>query len=321
MSKDYQLFAVRGTAVESITPLVKCFTLQHRDGKPLPAFSAGSHIIVQMQDKTGQRFSNAYSLIGDPLITDYYKIAVRLEEPSKGGSAWMHQQVIMGTELSISTPNNLFPIHREATKHLLIAGGIGITPFLAQLYELNRQSAQYELHYAFRSTAHAPFYDELNQLAAPIYCYNSEQGQRLDVSGLLSDLSQDTHIYVCGPQSLIEDVFAAAERFSIDKARVHKEQFIADKGSDGAFTLVLARSGCELQVESGVSILQAIESSNAAEVECLCREGVCGTCETVILDGEAEHLDQYLTDEEKASGKTLMICVSRSRSERLVLDL
>jgi len=321
MSKDYQLFAVLVTAIESITPLVKCFTLQPRDGKPLPAFSAGSHIIVQMQDKTGQRFSNAYSLISDPLISEYYKIAVRLEESSKGGSAWMHQQVMIGTELSISTPNNLFPIHPQATKHLLIAGGIGITPFLAQLYELNRQSAQYELHYAFRSTAHAPFYDELNQLAAPIYRYNSEQGQRLDLNALLCDLSQDTHIYVCGPQSLIEDVFASTERFSIDKTRVHKEQFIAGKGSDGAFTLVLARSGCELQVESGISILQAIERSNAAEVECLCREGVCGTCETSILDGEAEHLDQYLTDEEKASGKTLMICVSRSRSERLVLDL
>jgi len=321
MSKDYQLFAVRVTAVESITPLVKCFTLQHKDGVPLPAFSAGSHIIVQMQDNNGRYFSNAYSLISDPLVTDYYQIAVRLEEPSKGGSVFMHQQVVVDTELSITAPNNLFPVHPQAKKHLLIAGGIGITPFLAQLYELNRQNASHELHYAFRSGEHAAFQNGLNKSTSPVYFYNGEQGQRLDLTALLTGLSEGTHIYVCGPQSLTNDVLATAEHLGIAKSCLHKEQFVASKGSDGAFTVVLARSGCELQVEAGVSILQAIEHSNVAEVECLCREGVCGTCETTILDGQAEHLDQYLTDEEKASGKTLMICVSRSRSERLVLDL
>jgi len=321
MPKDYQLFAVRVIAIETITPLVKCFTLQHKDGMPLPAFSAGSHIVVQMQDKTGQHFSNAYSIISDPLITDYYKIAVRLEESSKGGSAFMHQQVTVGTELDISSPNNLFSICPAAKKHLLIAGGIGITPFLAQLYELNRQNAEYELHYAFRSEEQAVFQELLNKMTSAVYCYNGEQGQRLDLTALLSGLSEGTHVYVCGPQSLTDDALATAERLGIDKSCLHKEQFTASKGSDDAFTLVLARSGCELQVEAGVSILQAIERSNSAEVECLCREGVCGTCETNILEGQAEHLDQYLTDEEKASGKTLMICVSRSRSERLVLDL
>jgi len=321
MSKEYQLFAVRVTAVEPITPLVKGFTLQHKDEKSLPAFSAGSHIIVQMQDGSGRYFSNAYSLISDPSITDYYKIAVRLEEKSKGGSVFMHQQVVVGTEFSITAPNNLFPVYPQAKKHLLIAGGIGITPFLAQLYELNRQNAEYELHYAFRSEDHAAFQNELNKSTSPVYFYNGEQGQRLDLTALLTDLSEGTHIYVCGPPSLTDDVLATAERLGIAKSCLHKEQFVASKGSDGAFTVVLARSCRELQVEAGVSILQAIEHNNAAEVECLCREGVCGTCETRIIEGQAEHLDQYLTDEEKVSGQTLMICVSRSRSERLVLDL
>jgi len=321
MSKNYQLLAVRVTAVETITPLVKCFTLQHKEGKSLPAFSAGSHIIVQMQYEGGQSFSNAYSLISDPLITEYYQIAVRLEESSKGGSAFMHQQVTVGTGLTISAPNNLFPIYPQAKKHVLIAAGIGITPFLAQLYELKRENYDYELHYAFRSETHAPFLAQLTELAAPLYCYNSEQGWRLNIDSLLNDISEETHIYVCGPQCLIEDVFVCAEQLGIDKSRLHKEQFVASKGVADAFTLVLARSGLELQVEAGVSILQAIERSNAAEVECLCREGVCGTCETGILEGQVEHLDQYLSDEEKQSGKTLMICVSRSRGERLILDL
>ncbi|MCM2319866.1 MAG: PDR/VanB family oxidoreductase [Pseudomonas sp.] len=323
MANNYQMIAARVTGVEQVTPLIKRFTLVREDGQALPAFTGGSHIIVQMEGADGRRFSNAYSLLSDPADTRQYQIAVRLEEQSKGGSAFMHQQVEVGSMLTISTPNNLFALDASAGRHVLIAGGIGITPFLAQLYELQGQGADYELHYAFRSPEHGAFQDELSHgpHAGRTHFYIDSLERKLDLAGLLGGLAADAHVYVCGPKPLIDAVIATAGQLGIADRRVHWEQFAATPASGGAFTVVLAKSGRELRVEEGMSILQALEKSNAAQVECLCREGVCGTCETRILDGEAEHFDQYLSDDEKAAQRTMMLCVSRARTERLVLDL
>lgn len=323
MANKYEMIAARVTGVEQVTPLIKRFTLVRQDGESLPSFSGGSHIIVQMKDVDGRQHSNAYSLMSDPQATASYQIGVRLEEQSKGGSAFMHEQVEVGSELMISTPNNLFAIDGSARKHVLIAGGIGITPFLAQLHELHGQGADYELHYAFRSPEHGAFQDELaaGPHAAHTRVYIDSQEQRLDLVALLGGLESDAHVYVCGPRPLIDAVVATAKQQGLADRRVHWEQFAAAPATGGAFTVILAKSGQELLVEEGMSILQAIEKANAAEVECLCREGVCGTCETRILEGEAEHFDQYLSDEEKATQQTMMLCVSRARTGRLVLDL
>ncbi len=320
MASHYDLIDVRVTAVDTLTPLIKRFTLERSDGQPLPAFSGGSHIIVQMD---GGRHSNAYSLLGDPADTRHYQIAVRLETPSKGGSAYLHQQVTVGSALRIAPPKNLFALDPAAARHVLIAGGIGITPFLAQLHELRRAERPFELHYAFRSPEHGAFQAELaaEREGGRAHFYIDSQGRRLDLAALCASLDAQAHLYVCGPRGMIDAVIAAAAAAGVAPARVHWEQFAAAPASGGAFTLVLARSGRELQVEAGVSILQTLEKTNAARVECLCREGVCGTCETRILEGEAEHLDQYLTAEEKAAQQSLMVCVSRARGARLVLDL
>ncbi|EPG2873041.1 PDR/VanB family oxidoreductase [Klebsiella variicola] len=242
---DYQMFEAIVRDVEQITAQVKRFTLVSPTGAPLPGFSGGSHIIVQMQDGE-QRYSNAYSLMSSPLDTTSWQIAVRLESPSKGGSRFMHQQVRPGDTLTVSTPNNLFAIEPQARKHLLIAGGIGITPFLSHIPELEQRQADWQLHF---------------------------------------------------------------------------EQFIVEDKGGEAFTLVLARSGREFTVPQDMTILQVIENNKAAKVECLCREGVCGTCETMILEGEADHRDQYYSEEEKASQQSMLICCSRAKSGRLVLDL
>ncbi|MGB4075134.1 PDR/VanB family oxidoreductase [Pseudomonas sp.] len=323
MASKYEMIKVRVSAVEQLTPLIKRFSLVRADGQALPDFTGGSHIIVQMQGAGGQQFSNAYSLLSDPADTRSYQIGVRLEEQSKGGSAFMHQQVAVGSELSISTPNNLFALDPAAGRHVLIAGGIGITPFLAQLHELRAQGGRYELHYAFRSPEHGAFQDELSEgpHAEHVRFYIDSLGRKLDLQQLIGGLADDAHLYVCGPKPLIDAVIAQAKQQGVADSRVHWEQFATAPAAGAAFTLVLARSGRELQVEEGISILQAIEKTNAAQVECLCREGVCGTCETHILDGEVEHCDQYLSAEEKAAQQTLMICVSRARGARLVLDL
>lgn len=323
MANPYEMFNVRVTAVEQATPLIKRFTLARDDGAAMPAFTGGSHIIVQMQGADGSQFSNAYSLMSDPRDTRSYQIGVRLEEQSKGGSAFMHQQVEVGSTLTISSPNNLFALDPTAGRHVLIAGGIGITPFLAQLHELEGGDTDYELHYAFRSPEHGAFQDDLlsGPHAGRTRFYIDSLERKLDLAALCAGLTDDAHLYVCGPKPLIDAVIATAAKAGIAEQRVHWEQFAATPATGAAFTVVLARSGQELLVEEGMTILQAIQKSKAANVECLCREGVCGTCETRIIDGEAEHFDQYLSDEEKAAQQSLMVCVSRAKSARLVLDL
>ncbi|MHA6126482.1 PDR/VanB family oxidoreductase [Pseudomonas fluorescens group sp. PF-1] len=323
MANTYEMFSVQVTAVEQVTSQIKRFTLAREDGQLMPAFTGGSHLIVRMQGADGQLFSNAYSLMSDPRDLSHYQIGVRLEEQSKGGSAYMHQQVEVGSVLTISTPNNLFALDPQAGRHVLIAGGIGITPFLSQLHELQGGAVPYELHYAFRSPEHGAFQGELAEGAhgQNVSFYIDSLERRLDLAALFAGLTDDAHVYVCGPKPLIDAVIEGAKKADITDTRVHFEQFAAAPASGGAFTLVLGRSGRELRVEEGMTIIQAIENVKAAQVDCLCREGVCGTCETAILEGEVDHFDQYLSDDEKASQQTMMLCVSRARGERLVIDL
>ncbi len=320
--KQLEKISVSVVEVERVTPLIKRFRLAAADGGWLPPFTGGSHVIVEMRDGA-KTYHNAYSLMGPPDDTTSYQIAVRRETPSKGGSAFLHDRVEVGTALEISAPSNLFALDPSARRHVLIAGGIGITPFLSQLHELHASGADYELHYAYRSPEHAAFADTL--LSGPhrerVHLYVDSLGQQLDVNGLIESLDDGAHVYVCGPAPLIEAVLGAAARRGLPPRRVHREQFGALRGTSGAFTVVLARSGQEVAVGEGVSILQAIEQQTSLQIDCLCREGVCGTCETRIVDGEAEHCDQYLSEAEKLAQKTVIVCVSRSRSPRLVLDL
>lgn len=324
MENSHQTIPVRVARVESITPLIKRFTFEAADGAALPPFTGGSHVLVQMRDGE-QRYSNAYSLMSSPESLGSYQIAVRRETPSKGGSAFLHDKVKEGDMLSITAPNNLFALSEQAQHHVLIAGGIGITPFMSQMHELRRRGASHELHYAFRAVEHGAFSEELAALAqgssGRVQLYVDSLGQQLDLAGLVGNLSDGAHVYVCGPASLIEAVRNAALAAGIAPERVHWEQFAASTGGGDAFTVVLAKSGKTVEVAAGETILKAIERDNTVQVECLCREGVCGTCETRILEGEAEHRDQYLSDKEKAAQRTIMICVSRARSSKLVLDL
>jgi len=313
--------AVRVVRIEQASPLIKRFTLQAADGGSLPAFGGGSHVIVQIPAASGLLY-NAYSLLSSPFKLQQYQIAVRREEASRGGSAFMHEHLAEGDILQISPPNNLFALHASSGQQILIAGGIGITPFMSQMEELQASGAAFALHYAFRSREQAAFVDELTaRYGEHCHFYDAAKGEQCNVAGLLQQMTGQDHVYVCGPQSLIQAVQAAGAAQGIPPARLHWEQFAASTQGGEAFTVVLARSGREIRVEAEQSILQAIEQDGSVAVDCLCREGVCGTCEVAIVQGEAEHRDQYLSEEEKAAQKSLLICVSRARTSRLVLDL
>lgn len=304
--------------VEQLTPTIKRFELA-APSATLGTFSAGGHVSVHM-DEIGTR--RAYSLTNDPQQTDRYSIAVLLDENSRGGSAYMHQHVAEGDSLQLSPAENFFPlVHDNSSKHVLIAGGIGITPFLSYLYELEREELDFELHYTFRDSTNAAFIQELSErLGERLFTYDNTQGQRLEVGLLIEQLTPESHIYVCGPQPLIDDVIANGNRV-LGEERTHFENFgeVASEGE--AFEVHFERSGFSLNVDEGESILQAIEADKRINIECLCRNGVCGTCETTILEGEADHRDHYLDEDEQATQETMMICVSRAKGKRLVLDL
>lgn len=318
----YQKLGVIVSDIETITPTIKRFTLIPDENTQLPSFTSGSHIFVQMRDGDNH-YNNAYSLLNSPFDEQRYQIAVKREEYSRGGSAFMHEKVAIGNKLIVSEPNNLFALVPGAKKHILIAGGIGITPFMSHLHVLEQQDADYELHYCYRNAGEPAFTPELmvSRFKDKVVCHISSKGSRLELDTLISQLAEGSHVYTCGSPSLHEGVRQAAQKAGFPDQQLHFEQFAIEDKTGDTFTVVLAKSGVELEVDSESTILQVIERNKAASVESLCREGVCGTCEIMILEGEADHRDQYLSDEEKKSQTSMLICCSRAKGKRLVLDL
>jgi ferredoxin-NADP reductase len=316
-----QTFPVEVTAVEAVTPLIKHFTLAAPDGAPLPAFSGGSHIIVVMQS-AARTHRNPYSLLSPPGRLERYEIGVRRMETSRGGSHFLHDQVRVGSRLDIAHPVNLFGLAKLARKHLLIAGGVGITPCLAQLEDLHDGTVPYELHYAVRSPAHAAFLPRLRARAAErLRMYYDVDGQVLDIEGLLAHQPLGTHAYVCGPAGLIDRVVVTARRLGWPDSHIHWERFAAPPVGL-PFEVYLARARIHVQVPPDRSLLESIEAAGV-EVPYLCRGGVCGFCRTRVLevDGLLVHNDHFLSDVEKSASRSIMPCVSRAQCKSLVLDL
>jgi dimethylamine monooxygenase subunit B len=316
---EEQTIPVEVTSVEQITPLIKHFRLAPQGGGSMPAFSGGSHIVVVMRGAT-RVHRNPYSLLSPPNQLDAYEIGVRRMEESRGGSHFMHDQVKVGSRLEIAHPVNLFALDKIARKHVLIAGGIGITPFMAQLEDLRHGEVPYELHYSVRGPEHAAFLARLREREGErVLMYYRSEGQTIDFDGLLKAQPLGTHVYVCGPARLIERVTSTARAWGWPDSHVHWEQFSAPPVGD-AFEVFLAKSKVSVHVPPDQSLLESIEAKGI-EVPYLCRGGVCGFCQTRVLevDGEIVHNDHFLSDAEK--GKYIMPCVSRARCKSLVLDL
>jgi dimethylamine monooxygenase subunit B len=318
---DAQTLAVEVTAIEQVTPLIKHFTLASADGGALPAFSGGSHIIVVMRGAL-RMHRNPYSLLSSPRQLDTYEIGVRRMEESRGGSHFMHDKVQVGSRLEIAHPVNLFGLDKIARKHVLIAGGIGITPFLAQLEDLHGVPVPYELHYSVRSPEHAAFLNRLREREGDkVRMYYDSESQAVEFDGLLSNQPLGTHVYVCGPAGLIDRVVTTAKSCGWPNSHIHWEQFSAPPVGE-AFEVFLARTKLTVHVPPDQSLLESIEAVGV-EVPYLCRGGVCGFCQTRVLEleGELVHNDHFLSDADKARGKSIMPCVSRARCKSLVLDL
>ncbi|MFZ6049832.1 PDR/VanB family oxidoreductase [Pseudomonas sp. CR3202] len=306
------LLDVRVAAIRELTPVIREYSFEPLAGV-LPGFSAGSH--VQLHLPNGRR--NAYSLLGDPADTRQYRIAVRHQDASRGGSRYLHQGLKVGDPLRLSPPANLFPLHGEARQHLLVAAGIGITPFIAYSRELLRRGADFELHYAYRTGISDAYAGELRQLLGPRLHEYRGGVRRLDIAALLQGRPLGTHVYACGPQSLLLDLQEQAAMQGWSPRRVHWEAFSAPEPGH-PFRVELARSGRQLEVGADESLLEALEAAGV-DVPNLCRGGVCGQCQTPWLKGDVEHRDHFLNADERAT--SLMPCVSRGCGSPILLDI
>ena len=308
---------VRVVDIKVVSPRVKQFTLADERGDPLAAYSSGSHTCVTIGDSE-RKWRNAYSLIGDPGDTRHYRIAVRRSDPgrSSGGSIYMHEAVNIGDLLQISSPANFFPLARHARKHIFIAGGIGITPILSHLAELQRTNAAYELHYAFRDDA---FTDALRQFQG-VHFYDSNARNRIDLKTILDGQPLGTHVYVCGPHALISDTLAMAIHLGWPGSHVHFEEFAPLPSEDSQpFTVTLPGYGVTVNVAAERSLLSALEEAGVP-ISSSCRAGRCGTCRLRVIEGTVDHRDRFLTDEEREEG-LMLACVSRACGESLMVEL
>ena len=301
---------------------IKSFRLEPEAGSKLPKASAGSHVSVWLGDELVRH----YSICNPADAPDHYLIAVKLEEASRGGSEALHK-LAPGDRLEISEPRNNFELAEGVRKYLLFAGGIGITPILAMVRELECRGADYHLHYFARSPGHAAFLAELSApaFAAKVSFHHGLEAEEL--RPLLLDLVRpgrdSLHLYLCGPRPFMDAVQDRA-MLCVPLHAIHREHFNADPMASTApceeFEVELARSGKTLLVPADASLLDVLKC-NGITIEYSCQEGVCGTCLTHVLGGEPDHRDSFLSASERRSGDKMLVCVSRSKTPKLLLEL
>jgi vanillate O-demethylase ferredoxin subunit len=303
---------------------IEAFELVHPEGQALPAFGAGAHVDVHLPGA----IVRPYSICSAPHERWRYLLCVLREPASRGGSSALHDAVAEGDVLRIGHPRNLFALDPGARHHLLLAGGIGITPILSMAQQLVQTGGSFEVHYAVQERDRAAL---LGLLAGPglaersqLYCSAGDAPSRMDIAALLAQAPPGTHVYACGPARLVQAVQAAAAGQGWAPGRVHVELFAAPQAvradGDAAFELVLARSGRVVPVAAGCSATEALAAAGVA-VPTSCEQGVCGTCLVGVVSGLPDHRDLYLSPEEQQRNDQFLPCCSRALTERLVVDL
>jgi vanillate O-demethylase ferredoxin subunit len=316
-------FQVRVDKIRDEAKDVKSFRLVSVGRSPLPAFAPGSHINVTCEEGVVRQ----YSLCNDYTEKDCYLIAVKRIPDSRGGSEAMHERVDVGDVLSISGPRNHFPLEPKAAHHLLIAGGIGITPLLCMAHHLQRTGASFGLQYFTRSPDQTAFHDLLSQpqyrgKVAFHYAVEPERVREY-LNKLLWHRPEGAHLYICGPRPFMDLVEETAGK-TWPPESIHIEYFTADPlasaGPREPFDITLARSGKTFTVPADRTIVQVLTEQGIDNVTS-CEQGVCGTCLCGVLEGEPDHRDAFLSEAERKANDKMLLCVSRAKSKALVLDL
>jgi ferredoxin-NADP reductase len=321
---------VRLKSITAIADDINAFEFVSTNGAPLPEFAAGAHIDVHLSGGVIRQ----YSLCNPPRERNRYVVAVLREPQGRGGSIAMHDELRAGQTVRISSPRNHFKLSTFARRHLFIAGGIGITPVMAMISEVQRRAEAFHLYYCARSAQRAAFLDELKPLidrgVASVHFDNGDPRNGLDLASVVAQHSPGTHLYYCGPGGLMDAIETASahwpretrhcERFSASPAAKSRQHGAPDSGSeqDVAFDVELRRSHKTFTVSPGESVVDVLRC-HGVEVDTSCCEGYCGTCITRYLAGEPIHRDSVLDDEDRE--EFVMICCCRAKGPTLVLDL
>ncbi|MFG1394938.1 PDR/VanB family oxidoreductase [Xanthobacter agilis] len=293
------------------------------DGAALPAFTAGAHVDLHVEDPaTGLHLVRQYSLCGDPADRSRYRLGILDAPQSRGGSRALHWLARPGAVLRVGKPRNLFPLYAGARRSVLVGGGIGVTPLLAMAHVLQAQGGEFALHYCARAQDRTAFLEEIAEAPYRDRVHlHFDDAQPFLATRDLPPAAPDTHLYTCGPSGFMDWVTAQAAACRYGAAQLHREDFNAEVDTTGAaFEVVAARSGVTVGVPAGVTIAAALREAGVA-VNLSCESGVCGTCLVDVLEGVPDHRDSFLTPEERSAGDQILICCSRARSATLVLDI
>jgi ferredoxin-NADP reductase len=315
--RDLKLVVAR---MEPVATGVLRLTLAHRDGAELPAWEPGAHIELHFVSR-GMDYVRQYSLCGRSSDRHFWQIAVLLVSGGRGGSAHIHEVFSEGDTVRVTGPRNNFPLV-PARSYLFIAGGIGITPTLSMIAAVAASGGDWRLVYCGRSASSMAFINDVAAFGADrVRLHESDTQGRADLVALLGQVDPTTVVYCCGPESMLRTVEDNTASWS--SGRVHMERFSPSETmpeeTNTTFEVEFARSGLVLTVPADRSILDMAEEAGI-DIESSCAEGVCGTCETKVISGRPDHRDSVLSAKERAAGQTMMVCVSRSCSGRLVLD-
>lgn len=308
---------VRLTAIRYPARDICMYDFSPLDGDVLPPAEAGAHISIFLPNGTDRQYSLIHA--GEKLAT--YTIGVKLDAQSRGGSSYIHENFKVGMIMDITPPANNFDLNKNAAHTVLVAGGIGITPLYCMMEQLKDLKKPWELHYACRSREDALFLLELEgDKHAHLYFDDEREGNFMPLHEIVNSAPVDTHFYCCGPTPMLS-VFEKTLA-NHPKSQVHVEYFSSKEGPalTGGYVVELAVSEITVNIQPGVSILHAL-LEQGVEVPFSCEKGACGMCEVDVIEGEPDHRDSVLTEKERASNETMMICCSGCKGNRLVLDL
>ena len=318
MTDQAAMMPLRVTRHEKIADGIHLLEFRAANGEALPAFTAGAHIAV----RTPKGLTRKYSLCNDPAERDRYQVAIKRETNGRGGSVELIDTVKAGDTLMVAPPINDFGLPPRGQDFLFIAGGIGVTPMVAMIHELRAAGKRFRLYYFNRSPEMTAFRDALSAAelkdSVVIHYDGGDPAKSYDLKPVLKERQNREHLYCCGPRPLMEAVRAMTDHWS--PTAVHFEAFSeaeTHKASDTPFKVRLAHSDKVLTVPADKTILEVLRD-NGLDVPSSCETGTCGTCRTKLLSGVADHRDLVLAEHEKAD--TIMICVSRAKTEEITLD-
>jgi vanillate O-demethylase ferredoxin subunit len=309
---------MRVTAIIYAGPGVNLYEVRPISGDPVPPFDAGAHVDLYLSNGLVRQ----YSIASDPQDRDRYVLGIKFDTLGRGGSRFVHESVRAGTVIPISMPRSTFSLVEDGKRAVFIAGGIGVTPFLSMAQRASRIGMDWKLYVAVRTRADLAVLSAIQNQGGRVATHVDEaHGNRpIDLAGIVRSVSPDTHLYCCGPSPMLK-VFEQ-ETSSRESRYNHIERFSNDlpAATAAGYTVQLARSNLTVKVEAGQTIIDALRREGI-DVTTSCEQGVCGSCETKIVAGRPDHRDVILTDDEKASNRTMMICCSGSLDDVLVLDL